>query len=181
MVDIGPLLHRRVAQTCIGASSMRNQGAPGVVEAARNYLEHEVELGAFVIAMAAEQAYRRFLDRHTQRMVARLPKGGRSWGAARKGLNLFFRDVCYNTMLAHTLGLPRSARALDKAMRWMEVPLDKDVAMALRRECGELPPWPSIRKLDPGTSAVYQAAAKGLAMDYGVSRIQLDLIFWREA
>ena len=160
---------------------MRNQGAPGVVEAARNYLEHEVELSDFVNAMPDEKVYRRFLDKHTRRLVARFPKGGQSWGAARKGLNLFFRDVCYNTMLAHELGLPRSAKALDRAMRWMEVPLDKDVAMALRRECVELLPWPSIRKLDAATSAVYQASANEVAADHGVSRIQLDLIFWRTA
>ena len=82
----------------------------------------------------------------------RLPKGARSWGAARKALNIFLRDVLYNHYL-------RSHHGLDRLEDWLEVPLDRDVAVALRAESegGELPRWKTIKRLTPDVSGRYQA------------------------
>jgi hypothetical protein len=52
-------IHRRVAQVAIGPSSLRNQGAPGVVDAARSYFEERIRLEAFAKALPLERTYQR--------------------------------------------------------------------------------------------------------------------------
>ena len=71
------------------------------------------------------QRFQSRLNVATRRLKDRLPKGARNWGAARKALNIFLRDVLYNHYL-------RSRHHLDRLEEWLEVPLDRDVAAALR-------------------------------------------------
>ena len=172
-------IHRRVAQVAIGPSSLRNQGAPGVVDAARSYFEERIRLEAFAKALPLERTYQRWLDRHTEALLLHFPKGAQHWGAARKALNLFTRDVCYNTLLAGELGLPRSIAAFNRAVQWLEVPLDKDVALGIRKVDTSLPKWPGIRYVTTEVSMLYQQAALQQALALGTARIQLDLVLWR--
>jgi len=172
-------IHRRVAQVAIGPSSLRNQGAPGVVDAARSYFEERIRLDTFAKALPLERTYQRWLDRHTEGLMHHFPKGARHWGAARKALNLFTRDVCYNTLLAGELGLPRSVASFNRAVHWLEVPLDKDVALGIRQKARSLPKWPGIRHVTPEESVLYQRAALLRASKLGTARIQLDLVLWR--
>jgi hypothetical protein len=102
-----------------------------------------------------------------------LPRRGRSWGVARKLLNIFLRDALYTSYLAETCGLRRSER-------WLEVPLDSITAKRIldASRTGELPAWPGVRRLTPRTSELFQAAAARLAGPYGVSSVHMDTFWW---
>jgi hypothetical protein len=174
-------MHRRVAQVAIGSSALRNQGAPGVVGRCRSYMEHKVNLRGFAKALQDERAFGRWLDKHTEALVADLPVKAKRWGAARKAINLFLRDVCYNTVLAHHIGLSNDPAQFNKAIQWLEVPLDKDVAIGLRKEYPTLKKWPGIRYVCPAESKEYQAKAMQMAKAHRTVRIHLDLTLWRAA
>jgi hypothetical protein len=105
---------------------------------------------------------------------------GRSWGAARKALNLFFRDVVYNRYLTDYLNIPNDFIENQYILRNMEVPLDKDVAKGLREKYSDLPKWQSIRQLTKKESDIYQARALEYANELGLARIHLDLELWRK-
>ena len=89
-------LQARVARVAIGPSSMRGAGAPGVVEAARTYLR-TLSLADFGIEDPT--LFRNRLDATTEALLRRLPKAGRRWGRARKGVNIFLRDCLYTSYL----------------------------------------------------------------------------------
>src|SRR4051794_7533148 len=99
------LLKRRVAMAAIGPNSLRNQGAPGVIKAARDYLEH---LDPSLLFSSDARDFPARLDRVTRDLETSLPEGARSRGAARKALNLFLRDLHYHTRLAQAFGLLHS-------------------------------------------------------------------------
>ena len=179
--DIISAMHRRIAQVAIGSSSLRNQGAPGVVECCREYMYEQIDLKLFVRALAKEKTFQRWLDKHTIALVAKLPKHAKRWGAARKAINLFLRDVCYNTLLAQHIGLPNNVLPFNKAIQWLELPLDKDVAKGLRKEYSTLPKWPGIRYVKPEISEEYQTAALDWAKKQRTARVHLDLALWRSA
>lgn len=173
-------IHRRLAQITIGSSALRNQGAPGMVDAARQYLEEEISLKDFFGRFATERRYNSFLDSHTERLRRSFPNGGRSWGAARKALNLFFRELVYNKFLADRFGLPVDFYQFNETVQHLEVPLDRDVALELiNHSTAPLPKWKSIKSLMPTTSRQFQAAARTIADSKGIARVHLDLIYWR--
>lgn len=163
-------MQRHVAQLAANGSSLRNQGAAGVVDAARQFLA-TLDLASFVAG--DERSFAAALDRATEDLRRGFPEGARNWGAARKVLNLFLRDCLYHTYLARAYGL-------DRLRFWLEVPLDSQVAAALRKkaERGHLPPWPQIKRLTRETSGLYQTEATERAKTLGVARVDLDLWFW---
>jgi hypothetical protein len=165
-------MQRYIAITTIGPSTLRNQGMAGVIQAARNYLA-AVELSAFNVR--SEHEFLTVLNAQTERLKAALPSGAQHWGAARKALNLFLRDICYNRFLCERHGLAASEE-------WMEIPLDGLVAGALKREAGrgKLPRWPGLNELTPEVSAHFQAFARSLAASKGISRVHLDMRLWTE-
>ncbi len=171
----------RLSNISVGASALRNQGAPGIVEAARVYFREEIELDKFFIALSTSKGYRKYLDTHTSNLLETFPSKGKSWGAARKGLNLYFREIVYNKFISDYYGMPKKMDRYNDAIAFLEVPLDKDVATGIRRDAEEeLPKWISIRDLDKGISDVYQEAAMNIAKQEGVARIHLDLKYWRQ-
>ena len=87
------LLHERTAELAIGASTLRNQGARGVVANARDFLK-ELDVGSFRVK--DPRLFRSRLNVATRRLRERLPRRARHWGSARKALNIFLRDVLYN-------------------------------------------------------------------------------------
>src|SRR5688572_26611004 len=113
-------IKKRVAQTCIGASAIRNQGEAGLIEPLRFYFQHGINLQTFFSAIEDEHQYSKYLNRHTTLVLKKLPV--QSWGAARKGLNLFFRDVVYNKFLSNYYGLPNNFKGMNKAIHYLEVP-----------------------------------------------------------
>jgi hypothetical protein len=162
---------RHVAQLAANGSSLRNQGAPGVVEAARGFLE-ALDLSTFVTAGPA--GFADLLDTTTAALRAWFPKGARNWGAARKVLNLFLRDCLYNIYLAKAHGLLRLRPLL-------EVPLDSQVADGLRAtSLGRvLPRWPGLKRVTQAQNSEYQQAAAAIAKSLGVARVDVDLWYWR--
>ena len=173
-------LQRHCAQVSITTSAVRNQGAKGLIAIARNYAEADIKLSEFFRALRNERTYRRFLDHHTNALVGRFPPDARSWGAARKALNLFFRELVYNAVLAEHFGLPREFSKYNAAIQPLEIPLDKEVGTHLYRAPGmKLKRWTTIKSLTPERSDAYQRKASIIAQQKNLVRIHLDLDYWR--
>ncbi len=117
--------------------------------------------------------FRKRLDRETRRLMGVLPRRARSWGLARKLLNMFLRDALYSTYLEDAYGLHLIQHLL-------EVPLDSISAKRiLAASCSEgLPAWPGVKHLEPAVSEKLQAAAAKLARPYEVSPVHMDTIWW---
>ena len=165
------MIQDRTAQLAIGPSTLRNQGAARVVSSARESLRR---LDLCLFKVETPQAFMVLLDKETQNLQEALPRAARHWGAARKALNIFLRDALYNVYLSHEYGLGRLEP-------WLEVPLDGQVARALNREPdgGKLPRWKTIKDLDPAVSKAYQDFAMAVSQRRAVSRVHLDLMYWR--
>lgn len=167
-------MQRYIAVTTVGPSALRNQGSKGVIKAAQDYLAR-IPLRQF--RANVEGSFLRTLDTETERLRKTLPRGAQNWGAARKALNLFLRDICYNRFLCDRHGLSRSEN-------WMEIPLDSLVAAFLKRkarhEKTRLPRWPGLTGLTREVSAIFQAYAKQVALSQGISRVHLDMRVWTE-
>lgn len=160
-----------VARGAIGPSAVRSQGASGVADAARRFLT-AIQLSRFSIA--ERDTFGRVLDDETERLAASLPLPARSWGLARKCMNIFLREAFYNAFL-------QSQYHLAAAEKLYEIPLDGIVADALRsRAPGELPRWLGVRNLNADISAKYQSIAERLSADEGVARVHLDAVYWAQ-
>jgi len=164
-------MQKRVAEDAIGVSTVRRHGSKGTAEAAKRFLA-DVSLQQFVAL--DEGSFHDVLDETTDQLMRFLPKHSRSWGLARKCLNIFLRDALYNVYLRNEYGL-------SKAEQWCEVPLDGKVAKKLRRAAGRgvLPKWDGVKRLDPMDSAIYQKFAQDFALEMGIARVHLDLYRWR--
>ena len=159
----------RAAVVAVGPSTARGQGAPGVVGALRTALD-AVPLGRF--SRSKQGGFVRALDASTLMVIAALPRPARSWGLARKCLNIFLRDCFYNTYL-------RDAYGLVVAERWFEVPLDRVVAEGLMANSTvALPRWPGVKRVTPEVSARYQEAALILSRSWDITRVHLDTYLW---
>jgi hypothetical protein len=123
--------------------------------------------------VSGQALFRRRLDRATERLSRALPPRGRSWGVARKLLNIFLRDALYTSYL-------REAFRLDRAEDLLELPLDSITARRLRFEVGrgQLPRWQGVKRISPAASAEFQAAAAAVASARGISRVHLDAFWW---
>ena len=161
-------VQEREASVSIGASTARSMGE-GTVKAARDFLR-SLDLRAFVTE--SEDEFMDRLEASTKACRARLPR--KSWGAARKFLNIFLRGALYNRFLCEHYGL----RVLEPLL---EVPLDKSVATGLRGEEGgsSLPPLGAVIRLKPKISALYQAFAHRVSQQKGCARVHLDLWYFR--
>lgn len=131
----------RTARVAVSASAARGQGI-GVVRAGRDFLSK------LSLAQFAERRPTRFaqtLERQTNSLCSALPKGCRSWGLARKLINIFLRDALYTTYLVREYGLLIAEPHL-------EIPLDSITAKRLRAEAGphNLPRWVGVKHLTPG-------------------------------
>ena len=161
-------IQHRAARAAVGASATRGSGNAGVGKSARAFL---VRLNLAPFGTNKRVAFSRTLDRATKRLQRKLPKRGRSWGLARKLLNIFLRDSMYTRYLNRAYGL----RA---AERFLEIPLDSITANRIWKKVPQLPRWPGVRHVTPDVSAAYQAAALPLARKQRVFRVHLDAYWW---
>lgn len=174
-------LYRRLAQVSIGPSSIRNQGGSGLIDILRGYFEKEIDPKEFFKVLKSKRRYQNFLDRHTISILKRFPRGAKSWGAARKGLNLFLRDLVYNGYFSTKFRIPGEYSRLNEFVKHMEVPLDRDVVTGIQRDSeNELPRWTGIKNLTPDVSNLFQQQAEVIASKRKTARIHLDLLYWRE-
>lgn len=164
-------LKRRTADLAIGPSTVRNQGAVGVVRAARIALR-KIDLSRY--QRANQDSFLNLLQRDTRLTQSRLPVGARHWGTARKCLNIFLRDVLYNQFLGDHFHFARLESVL-------EVPLDRHVADGLLNEIEgcDLPRWRTIKSLTREYSERFQSVAKEVARRRSTHAVHLDLIYWR--
>lgn len=174
------LMQRRLAQVSVGSSAIRNQGACGLINILRTYLEKKVDLKLFIKSLPEETQYKQFLNNHTAKILTLFPKEAKSWGAARKGLNLFLREIIYSKFFSHHFSLPENFEDYNDLIKFMEVPLDRDVANSLISESKEpLPKWIDIKHLEPEISEQYQKQAAKIAEKETIARVNLDLKYWR--
>jgi len=169
-IPLHEAVQRRVATVAIGASVTRGSGAAGVVSAVS---EHLAGLPLARFGVAEPRLYAAALNSATTSTQACMPARARSWGLARKCLNLFLRDAFYNRYLASQFRLQR-AEAL------FEVPLDSVVARELKRWSGRgtLPQWPGLKHVSANLSEQFQAAALECARAMGIPRVHLDTYLW---
>jgi len=162
-----------VATLSVSPSAVRGQGAPRVVDAARDFLA-VLDLKRF--GTRREGEFRRELEAATERLCAALPAGARSWGLARKLVNIFLRDCCYNHYLRRQYGLER-------AEAFYETPLDSIAVRELKkwarqRRRARLPRWRGVKRLVAAESERFQAAATDFAGDKGTPRLHADAYLW---
>ena len=163
------LMLNRTAELAAGSSTLRGQGPPGTIFKAREFLK-DVSPQQFKLQSAVD--FRKQLDVVTQSLSAHFLK--QNWGAARKVLNIFLRDVLYNRYLCDHFNF-------ESVENWLEVPLDGDVAENLlaASEGKSLPSWPRIKRLTVEVSDQYQSVARKIAEKENIATVHLDLIFWR--
>ena len=170
---------RRIAQTCVGASALRNQGSSGIIETCRNYFESTWgnDLSDFFNSVANENDYKNFLDNHTDILVDMFPiptdGGVKSWGGARKALNLFFMSIVKDRYICSNYIFD------EDDLKNLEIPLDKDVSVGISNHFKTITKWTGIRHLNKAVSDEYQKNASILAKEKNVHRFQLDDEFWR--
>lgn len=165
------LLQKYIANIAISGSTLRNQGAKGVVKKARHFL---AQLNLMTFLEIEPRNYSDLLNEWTEDLGTELPTGAQNWGTARKALNVFLVQMFMNKYLAELYGLSRFDEVL-------ETPLDSQAARKLRRIAGRgnLPRWDSIRKLTIEDSQNYQIFAKDYARQQGIPRACLDILLWR--
>lgn len=173
-------IHKRLSTVSVGASALRNQGASGMVEIARTYFYESIVIAEFFASLANSNKFISFLDFHTENLLQKFPEKGKSWGAARKALNLFFRELVYNKFISDYFKLPTDISEVNNIIKHLEVPLDKEVATGIfQASNGTIPRWESIKKLQRERSEIYQKVALEIAENKQIARIHLDLLFWR--
>lgn len=165
------LMQRYVANIAISGSTLRNQGAPGVVEAARQFLA-ELPLNKFLYIQPVD--YPGVLNQWTEELRAQLPLGAQNWGTARKALNVFLVQVLLNKYLVKEYGLNEFGEVF-------ETPLDSQATKKLRQIAGRgsLPRWEKIKNLTIENSKRYQDFATKYAGEVGLPRACLDIMLWR--
>ena len=104
-----------------------------------------------------------------------MPARSRSWGRARKALNIFLRNVLYNRYLS-------GAYSLSSIEQYLEVPLDSYVGIALAGvpEGSGLPKWSSVIGLTAEASEEYQTVARRVAKRKRTAPVHLDLYYFRQ-
>ena len=160
-----------VANIAISGSTLRNQGAQGVVAAARKFLG---DLALRELVCTEPPQYACLLTKWTTEMRSRLPVNARHWGTARKAINVFMVQTFLNKYLCREFELHRFGDVL-------ETPLDSKAASELRKKVPEpnLPNWNSIKALTEEDSTLYQQAATTLAQRWHIPRACLDTVLWR--
>jgi hypothetical protein len=125
----------------------------------------------------SERAYLRRLDSATDDLRRRLRGKARTFGLARKVINIYMRDCVYSRYL-------HAAHRLDPIEPFLELPLDGIVGRRLwkvPRDSGYapgLPRWTSIRALTREDSDRYQAFARKWAATRKLARVHLDVGLW---
>ena len=162
-------MFNRTAELSAGSSTLRGQGPSGTIPKVREFLK---KVSPQEFKVESQEEFRKQLDALTEDLSVIFSK--KNWGAARKVLNIFLRDVLYNYYLQNHFNFKT-------VENWLEVPLDGDVAKNLLAdpEGKNLPPWPRIKRLKVEVSDQYQAVARTIAKKEGIATVHLDLIFWR--
>lgn len=172
MSDYLKQMHKYVAYTSVGPSTVRGQRTPGLVTRLRELLS-QVDLAR--LAAIELQDFPTFLKSETKRIEQHMPAPARHWGIARKVLNIFLRAATYNHYLRHRFKLDRFEDRL-------ELPMDSLTAKGLksRSPARSLPRWRGVKYLTATDNEHFQKRALQIATDRGTSRVHLDIYLWLE-
>lgn len=167
------LLIKREASASVGNSTLRGQGAKGVVDSSRKALAR-IKIDKYSV-VSTQDEFLRILEGDTQELMKSLPTGAQNWGAARKVLNIFLRSLVYNKHICKAL-------KFNHIEKWLEIPLDSHVAKGLSSTTlgSDLPRWHSIKHLNKNDSDRYQTIANKIAQKLGINRVDLDIYLWRQ-
>jgi hypothetical protein len=175
------LLLQRIAGSGISPSAAQNQGPPGTLRSAQEFLFRPSLIEGFSQADTPE-SFRDMLDKQTDELRLSLPLGknkngtprGRHWGSARKFLNIFLFECTLNRYLCNHY------KNLHKLEPWLEVPLDSLVGNGLAHEKeGKTLQWVSIIGLEKEASDQFQKVAQLVANKMNTYRVHLDLYYLR--
>jgi hypothetical protein len=162
-------LRARAARIAITASSMRGPGCGEAIATLRPYVA-SLDLRPFGTSSTA--GFAKALDLVTNTALERMPASCRSWGLARKGLNIYLRECLYTHYL-------REAYYLHLSEGNFELPMDSLTARKLRAAGNDAAPrWCSVRELDSTENAVFQQLAAQEGSQRGMARIHLDAFWW---
>ncbi len=166
------LMQNRIAELSIGPSVLRGRGTKGLAKLVRQFLK-ELRLGQ--LRGKDRDQFGRWLDLQTRQLTAGMPARCRSWGRARKALNIFLRNALYNRYLSN-------GYSLSAVEQYLEVPLDSYVGNALGAEPEEsdLPKWSSVNGLTAQMSGEFQAVACRVAVRKRIAPVHLDLYYFRK-
>lgn len=163
--DFLHIIQSHVARIAVGPSTVR--GSPRkTCEKARARLQR-TDLRAF--GTTNRKTFEAALNKETERLRCALPK--RTWGLARKVLNIFLRDCFYNVYLAKRYHL-------ELAEQFYELPLDSITARKLKARHENLPDWQGVGKVKKKAIHEFQKAALTEATDEDVARVHLDALWW---
>ena len=116
-MDLAERVRRHIAKAVIGPSAARHLIPAGQIQSVRDFLR---KLDTRQFTQRGKFSFR--LDRSA--LAKKVPV---SWGAARKFLNLYLREITYNFFV-------RQKNRLERIEHLLEVPLDSNVAKALRKK-----------------------------------------------
>jgi len=174
--DIIPMLIKNQASSSVGSSTLRGMGKR-IAQQARESLM-TIDPRKYSNA-STEHQFLTLLESDTKKIMKSFSYDNRkNWGAARKVLNIFLRNLTYNKYTC-------KARKLAHIEKWLEVPLDSNVAKGLRTtqiKTGlepKLLPWKSIKGLEKEESNNYQIVASKIAKKKRLNRVDLDICYWR--
>ena len=165
------LMKKRAGNGSVGPSTARGMGPPGTIKAAKTFL-HNFNLKS--VNAHNEASFLKELNKTTEKLRRKLPRGGRHWGSSRKFLNIFLRNCLYNRYLCDHY-------RIGHLEAWLEVPLDSHVAKGLRleEEGKDLPRWKTVIGLKRSVSGKFQNAATLVAKRKKMARVHLDNIYYR--
>lgn len=167
-----------IANYSIGTSTLRNQGAAGVIETTRNYLKN-LNLNDFFKALKNKKSYFDYLEEHTKKLMNKYQGGAKgNFGAARKGLNIYFRNIMYHLNLVDNKKQFINYEDFNEKIKLLEIPLDKYTSKEIKKGTNLI--WPSIRKLDSDTNKAFQLEANKIAKLENIARVNLDIKWWRD-
>ncbi len=168
------LYQERLSRITVTSSSARGQ-PEGTIIAAQNYLSR-LDL-AILGELNDSTDFEMFLEQWTKSLCRHLET--KSWGHARKFLNIFLYLCSRDFQIRKRYRLNRFDRAL-------EIPLDRHVAEGLvafercvAHGTRTTLTWTTIGALDKQKNAAFQAIASTLARRLNLHRAELDLKLWR--
>ena len=172
-------LINHTSNLAISSSTLRNQGAKGIITAARKFLR-EMKLQEMTEAFNTMH-YATFLDKETNKLIAIFSKlyddkSFRNFGAARKSINIFARDVFYNKIFIEHYKINQGRKHYSQ----LELPLDSYTTKGILKSHPDLKShWNGIKYLTPDDNIILQTAATKIADSKKINRIELDIIWWR--
>jgi hypothetical protein len=122
-----------------------------------------------------EYEFQTELNRQTELLVEK----ARSWGAARKALNILLCEAFFNRVL-------HDHYQMESVGPFLEVVLDSLVAGRLRKDAKksghQLPRFDGVKHLNAATSRAYQNFALEQAQGSGLDlRVYLEILYFRGA